>query len=75
MASASWFASSMWTVRIRFIDNFTVSMDTKYIDPGNIEVGSWFLSFAVIMSFWCVLLALDYLFTYIERNKNRSKNV
>lgn len=62
-ASTLWYASSMFTTRIRFIDNFTISGSTHYIDVGNWEVGSLFLAFAAIMALYTVVLVLDFVYS------------
>lgn len=63
LATTCWLASSMWTTRIRFINNFTVSMSPYYIDVGNNEVGSLFLAFGIICGIYTALLILDRFFT------------
>jgi hypothetical protein len=62
-ASTLWYASSMWTTRIRFIDDFTVSMSEHYVDPGNWEVGTIYLAFAGIMALYTVVLVLDFIYS------------
>ena len=62
-ASTLWYASSMWTTRIRFIDNFTVSMSPYYVDVGNWEVGTLYLAFAAIMAVYTVVLVLDFVYS------------
>jgi hypothetical protein len=58
----------MFTTRIRFIDNFTISGSTHYVDVGNWEVGTLFLAFAGIMSIYTIILVLDFLYSSKQQN-------
>jgi hypothetical protein len=67
-ASTLWYASSMFSTRIRFIDDFTVSMSEHYVDAGNWEVGTLFLAFAGIMALYAVVLVLDFIYSSNKQN-------
>ena len=67
-ASSFWYGAAMTSTRIRFPGDFTVSMDTKMIDPGNWEIGQFFLAFAAIMAVYTVILVLDYLYSSNKQN-------
>jgi hypothetical protein len=67
-ASTLWFVSSMTSTRIRFPGDFTVSMDTKMVDPGNWEIGYVFLAFAGIMAMYSIVLVLDFLYSSNKEN-------
>jgi hypothetical protein len=67
-ASTLWYVSDMWSTRIRFVGDFTVSASTHYVDAGNWEIGIVFLAFAGIMSVYTVVLILDFLYSNNKQN-------
>ena len=54
-----WFASSMWTININRVFDYTSGAGAYYISPGNWEVGTLFMVLGSIMGLFSLMVTVE----------------